>query len=105
MKTEVLSYEGGILWGTARVQFTPNKIGRFFGRKEEIRMFEWEGSTYTFGGERKWFDKKTGKEIGRFPKIDNYIRKVKFNTKPEETVVETPNHYDAFYYMEDLKKR
>jgi len=75
MKITVLSYEGGIIWGTARVRYTPNWLERQFGVKQRIKAFEWEGGTYTFGGERKWYDKKTGKVYGRFPEIDNYIRK------------------------------
>ena len=86
MKITVLSYEGGILWGTARVRFTPNWLERKLGYKQRIKAYEWEGSTYTFGGERKWYDKKTGNVFGRFPEIDNYIRMRKYNQK-KETVV------------------
>ena len=86
MKITVLSYEGGICWGTARVRFTPNCIGRFFGRKEIVKEYEWEGSTYTFGGERKWIDRKSGKVFGRFPEIDNYIRKEKYKRQDKERV-------------------
>ena len=86
MKITVLSYEGGVLWGTARVKFTPNGLGRLFGFEEYIKLYEWEGGTYRFGGERIWYDKKTGKVFGRFPEIDNYIRMRKYNQK-KETVV------------------
>ena len=99
MRTTVLSYEGGILWGTARVRFSPNWVERSFGFTEKVKEYEWEGTTYRFGGEREWIDPETGKIIGRIPKIDNYIRKVKFNTRPKEQVVEEHENrtlYDAF---------
>ena len=99
MKATVLSYEGGILWGTARVRYTPNWIERKFGYTEKVKEYEWEGGTYTFGGERKWYDKKTGDIYGRFPEIDNFIRLRKYNTRPKEQVVEEKENralYDAF---------
>lgn len=86
MKVTVLSYEGGVAWGTARVKFFPNWLERRFGYKPEIKEYKWEGGTYMFGGERKWYDMKSGKVFGRFPEIDNYIRMRKYNVK-KETVV------------------
>ena len=103
MKATVLSYEGGILWGTARVRYTPNWLERKFGTKERVKEFEWEGGTYWFGGERIWFIRKTGKLYGRFPEIDNFIRKQKYNIRPKEQVVEEKEnraHYDAFHGMD-----
>ena len=88
MKATVLSYEGGIAWGTARVKFTPNWVERRLGYKLDIKEYKWEGGTYTFGGERKWYDKKTGKVFGRFPEIDNYIRERKYNRQNKEMVSE-----------------
>lgn len=99
MRTTVLSYEGGILWGTARVRFSPNWMERRFGFTEKVKEYEWEGTTYRFGGEREWIDPETGKIIGRIPKIDNYIRKVKYNTRVTEQVVkeyEDRSLYDTF---------
>ena len=83
MKATVLSYEGGILWGTARVKFTPNWLERKLGYTEKVKEYEWEGTTYRFGGEREWIDRRTGVVIGRISKIDNYIRKRKYNPKKE----------------------
>lgn len=98
MKVTILSYEGGIIWGTARVRYTPSWLERKFGFTEMVKLYEWEGGTYTFGGERIWYDKATGKVYGRFPEIDNYIRMRKYNAKPKESIsFENPCHYDAFH--------
>ena len=104
MKITVLSYEGGILWGTARVKFVPNWIERLSGYKLNIKEYQWEGDTYWGGGERKWYSKKTGKDFGRFPEIDNYIRKRKYNRENKEMVVESEDLslYNAFEGIDDL---
>lgn len=100
MKVTVLSYEGGFVCGTAVVQFTPNWLERKFGYTTKTREFKWEGSTYWAGGERKWFN-KDGTVYGRFPEIDDFIRKQRYNKPPKELIKEDLLDYDAFRNIDD----
>ena len=78
MKTKVVKYKGGLCWGTATVEYIPNRLEKLFGVKSKTKKYKWEGTTYWIDGMKIWFDKETGKEYGRFGKIDNFIRKEKY---------------------------
>ena len=101
MKITVLSYNEPRIWGTARVLFTPNRLEKLLGYKPKTKEYKWEGDTYTFGGEMKWYDMETGQVYGRFPEIDDFIRKQRYNKPPKELIKEDLLDYDAFRNIDD----
>jgi hypothetical protein len=104
MKAKIIKADTCFLDGAeVVVSFTPRWLGIFLGRRPKIKTYKWTGSVYTFGGEKKWYDKESGKVVGRLPMLDNYLRKNAFN-KPPYKSTEKVCHYDAFEGMSDLKK-
>lgn len=76
MAYELISYKSSV----ATVKWIPNKFLQFFGFKETISEYKYDGETYTFGGGRVWYNKKTGEKIGGFEKLDEMIRKQNWNS-------------------------
>lgn len=69
MKLELISYEKRI----AVVKWNPNRLGRWLGRKQILEKYYYNGETYWIDDARIWYCGKTGKQIGRFKRLDNII--------------------------------
>lgn len=103
MKATIIKIDTKFLDGAeVVVSYTPRFIGRLLGMKPKIKTYKWTGINYTFGGEKKWYDKESGKEVGRYPMLDDYLRKNVFN-KPPYKSTEKVSHYDAFDWSNEFK--
>jgi tRNA G37 N-methylase Trm5 len=75
MKAKVIKYEDG----DATVEFTPNVIEKIFGIKPKTKVYRNNGNEYWVDSLKVWFEKDTGKKVGRFEEIDEFIRKSNWN--------------------------
>ena len=54
------------------VEFKPNIFQVLFGMKKKEKTFTWIGETYIYGGNKVWYNKKTGEEIDRHEETNLY---------------------------------
>lgn len=79
MKTKILTYKDGIV----TVMYKPYAIQRLIGIRKKIRKYITHGTTYTFGGEKKWYNYDTGEVVGRYEALDDFIRKQQYNEQKD----------------------